>query len=145
MIRRPSRSTRTDPLFPYTTLFRSGEILSFEIDEAPGARNQVEIELLDLANLRKTVIFGASARDGDIDIAEIGVEIVGPVLADATQVAKRLLRRALPAFVAQVGVRFADRPREDHRRIVPRHIGLSARRPASRLAVLVRPCVDRKS
>src|SRR3546814_7992151 len=52
-----------------------------------------------------------------------------------------LLRRALPAFVAQVGERFADRPREDHRRIVPRHIGLSARRPASRLAVLVRPCV----
>src|SRR3546814_19382546 len=27
MIRRPPRSTRTDTLFPYTTLFRSGEIL----------------------------------------------------------------------------------------------------------------------
>src|SRR3546814_6920925 len=26
MIRRPPRSTRTDPLFPYTTLFRSGDI-----------------------------------------------------------------------------------------------------------------------
>src|SRR3546814_20887857 len=25
MIRRPPRSTRTDPLFPYTALFRSGE------------------------------------------------------------------------------------------------------------------------
>src|SRR3546814_3182113 len=25
MIRRPPRSTRTDPLFPYTTLFRSGQ------------------------------------------------------------------------------------------------------------------------
>src|SRR3546814_2077422 len=25
MIRRPPRSTRTDPLFPYTTLFRSAE------------------------------------------------------------------------------------------------------------------------
>src|SRR3546814_18491722 len=25
MIRRPPRSTRTDPLFPYTTLFRSGD------------------------------------------------------------------------------------------------------------------------
>src|SRR3546814_14960115 len=25
MIRRPPRSTRTDPLFPYTTLFRSDE------------------------------------------------------------------------------------------------------------------------
>src|SRR3546814_6618635 len=27
MIRRPPRSTRTDTLFPYTTLFRSGECL----------------------------------------------------------------------------------------------------------------------
>src|SRR3546814_14080725 len=26
MIRRPPRSTRTDTLFPYTTLFRSGEL-----------------------------------------------------------------------------------------------------------------------
>src|SRR3546814_8456253 len=29
MIRRPPRSTRTDTLFPYTTLFRSGELLVF--------------------------------------------------------------------------------------------------------------------
>ena len=29
MIRRPPRSTRTDTLFPYTTLFRSGSLLSF--------------------------------------------------------------------------------------------------------------------
>src|SRR3546814_12093909 len=28
MIRRPPRSTRTDTLFPYTTLFRSGEIVA---------------------------------------------------------------------------------------------------------------------
>src|SRR3546814_5250385 len=28
MIRRPPRSTRTDTLFPYTTLFRSGAIVS---------------------------------------------------------------------------------------------------------------------
>src|SRR3546814_19702065 len=27
MIRRPPRSTRSDPLFPYTTLFRSGPIV----------------------------------------------------------------------------------------------------------------------
>src|SRR3546814_8299411 len=30
MIRRPPRSTRTDTLFPYTTLFRSGEILRLD-------------------------------------------------------------------------------------------------------------------
>src|SRR3546814_7816864 len=30
MIRRPPRSTRTDTLFPYTTLFRSGEGRAFQ-------------------------------------------------------------------------------------------------------------------
>src|SRR3546814_375503 len=30
MIRRPPRSTRTDTLFPYTTLFRSAEILRLD-------------------------------------------------------------------------------------------------------------------
>src|SRR3546814_2097272 len=32
MIRRPPRSTRTDTLFPYTTLFRSRHILRLEMD-----------------------------------------------------------------------------------------------------------------
>src|SRR3546814_8343515 len=31
MIRRPPRSTRTDTLFPYTTLFRSRLLVQFEI------------------------------------------------------------------------------------------------------------------
>src|SRR3546814_12573153 len=37
MIRRPPRSTRTDTLFPYTTLFRSGEFPALEehVVEAP--------------------------------------------------------------------------------------------------------------
>src|SRR3546814_15771344 len=34
MIRRPPRSTRTDTLFPYTTLFRSNASISFGIEEA---------------------------------------------------------------------------------------------------------------
>src|SRR3546814_5797316 len=32
MIRRPPRSTRTDTLFPYTTLFRSGILVQAEIE-----------------------------------------------------------------------------------------------------------------
>src|SRR3546814_14447109 len=35
MIRRPPRSTRTDTLFPYTTLFRSGAILMLRDSEEP--------------------------------------------------------------------------------------------------------------
>src|SRR3546814_6188601 len=30
MIRRPPRSTRTDTLFPYTTLFRAGEVITIK-------------------------------------------------------------------------------------------------------------------
>src|SRR3546814_10318246 len=42
MIRRPPRSTRTDTLFPYTTLFRSDQIVDFlmltgdTVDNIPG-------------------------------------------------------------------------------------------------------------
>src|SRR3546814_16592120 len=37
MIRRPPRSTRTDTLFPYTTLFRSGQgTLTVLVEEALG-------------------------------------------------------------------------------------------------------------
>src|SRR3546814_3499584 len=36
MIRRPPRSTRTDTLFPYTTLFRSGVLLDRVADVAQG-------------------------------------------------------------------------------------------------------------
>src|SRR3546814_5326006 len=32
MIRRPPRSTRTDTLFPYTTLFRSADVVAAHVD-----------------------------------------------------------------------------------------------------------------
>src|SRR3546814_13060689 len=44
MIRRPPRSTRTDTLFPYTTLFRSGDRgdgARFEIDAPPHQRGVI--------------------------------------------------------------------------------------------------------
>src|SRR3546814_9029081 len=37
MIRRPLRVTRTDTLFPYTTLFRAGEPVKYEFDKKSGA------------------------------------------------------------------------------------------------------------
>src|SRR3546814_5922477 len=53
MIRRPPRSTRTDTLFPYTTLFRSRDrvahfdiILIGEIELGLGARHQPEQAVL---------------------------------------------------------------------------------------------------
>src|SRR3546814_7055042 len=39
MIRRPPRSTRTDTLFPYTTLFRSGNAVVFKpLEKTPAVR-----------------------------------------------------------------------------------------------------------
>src|SRR3546814_10000896 len=51
MLRRPPRSTRTDTLFPYTTLFRSLQsIASFTAEQENGARERIELE--DIAHLR---------------------------------------------------------------------------------------------
>src|SRR3546814_6161565 len=66
MNRRPPRSTRTDPLFPYTTLFRSeGADRSLHRRIARRARRQVERDQFDRAALRAQ-FFGnlAPARFG---------------------------------------------------------------------------------
>src|SRR3546814_20194124 len=46
MIRRPPRSTRTDPLFPYTTLFRSSGVLikGGAYVEAPGRTTAIAMD-----------------------------------------------------------------------------------------------------
>src|SRR3546814_13165667 len=53
MIRRPPRSTRTDTLFPYTTLFRSGFAISmptlFEKSGAEGAYRRFKFEIARIA------------------------------------------------------------------------------------------------
>src|SRR3546814_9022821 len=58
MIRRPPRSTRTDTLFPYTTLFRSADTLK---RARPEARvEQVEDRMFDAADI---LVDGQPARD----------------------------------------------------------------------------------
>src|SRR3546814_3427299 len=51
MIRRPPRSTRTDTLFPYTTLFRSIDLLAIGLDRVDreprlqtGAGHEIEVD-----------------------------------------------------------------------------------------------------
>src|SRR3546814_1121314 len=46
MGRRPPRSTRTDTLFPYTTLFRSGDRLLLTLDD-PANRNAMSAAMRD--------------------------------------------------------------------------------------------------
>src|SRR3546814_3432610 len=47
MIRRPPRSTRTDTLFPYTTLFRSLRKLSADGKGGLGLRGQPQMRAID--------------------------------------------------------------------------------------------------
>src|SRR3546814_8036796 len=67
MIRRPPRSTRTDTLFPYTTLFRSRRGAVDGHRHAGGGRAQVEagVELLHVV------------ERGDVDagVADIAVDV----------------------------------------------------------------------
>src|SRR3546814_13562115 len=82
MIRRPPRSTRTDTLFPYTTLFRSyaggtEQTVTFTITLAPPADSDLDVAStlagLDLA-VSATARDGALVSDptGPIAIDEIG-------------------------------------------------------------------------
>src|SRR3546814_6368465 len=59
MIRRPPRSTRTDTLFPYTTLFRS-----LAAAAARHSRNG-QIPLTSSATLRSMVVFAPPAESED--------------------------------------------------------------------------------
>src|SRR3546814_11138625 len=62
MIRRPPRSTRTDTLFPYTTLFRSDE-------------EGIDAEVIDLRTLRpldKKTVLKSLARTNRMVVVEEG-------------------------------------------------------------------------
>src|SRR3546814_3672257 len=62
MIRRPPRSTRTDTLFPYTTLFRSIAVVAYMME--PGDVKVVAnrlVQLLELAKAGKLTPASAAA------------------------------------------------------------------------------------
>src|SRR3546814_12305610 len=86
MIRRPPRSTRTDTLFPYTTLFRSLRLLHLPLDAVPDA-------LLHL-------------HDADLALHE-GVDALEP-LGDAFDLEQRLLIGDLQCEMLRHGVRALD-------------------------------------
>src|SRR3546814_10588390 len=68
MIRRPPRSTRTDTLFPYTTLFRSEPAAWFALvpvaDDVP-ATDEIEAQLAERADARLNKQWAESDRIRD--------------------------------------------------------------------------------
>src|SRR3546814_7614644 len=70
MIRRPPRSTRTDTLFPYTTLFRSQ---ARTIDRHRAAGRHVFVRQRQIVALRRADRgFGCGIARGNVDILEAG-------------------------------------------------------------------------
>src|SRR3546814_9957825 len=137
MIRRPPRSTRTDTLFPYTTLFRSKAQLHVVADvaadvEAGIATDQVPA-VLDVVGL------------GDLDVA-LDRATAGRgqgELGDLVMAAALVLDRELDALVRD---RLDQLPAAlDHLLDVrrPGPLGADARRRAGQFEIRLR--VDRKS
>src|SRR3546814_16079198 len=78
MIRRPPRSTRTDTLFPYTTLFRSaGAVSGVDSASAEGSAG-----IASVRTLSETLASGTEAGVTDATTsAGTGVDSVGSVLS----------------------------------------------------------------
>src|SRR3546814_433303 len=83
MIRRPPRSTRTNTLFPYTTLFRSGSpgqdvgCDHFRVDHETRAGDVAPCDLLDDDDIvepvsAKAAIFGRNAGAEHAEIGSLG-------------------------------------------------------------------------
>src|SRR3546814_4131236 len=69
MIRRPPRSTRTDTLFPYTTLFRSHHPLRhLRFAQAPAPRRDQAVQFVDEDDGRRNLP-GAGEEAGDLLLA----------------------------------------------------------------------------
>src|SRR3546814_19787615 len=64
MIRRPPRSTRTDTLFPYTTLFRSVYFRFLDRARSAGITVPIVPGILPVTNFRQVVKFSAACGAG---------------------------------------------------------------------------------
>src|SRR3546814_6183778 len=97
MIRRPPRSTRTDTLFPYTTLFRSADVRA-HMAVVP----------------QETVIFAASARDnlryGRWDATDD--QIWAAARAANAEDFLQALPEKLDTFMGEGGARLSGGPRQ---------------------------------
>src|SRR3546814_6012264 len=91
MIRRPPRSTRTDTLFPYTTLFRS--VLHLLLDE--------DVEFLDQPRFRR-VDQGFGLHH---DLQEIGLYIGWNQGGRVRTLRELLVRRPMRANIGKIELR----------------------------------------
>src|SRR3546814_4150328 len=122
MIRRPPRSTRTDTLFPYTTLFRS---------RARGGAHQQGVGFVD----RRHADAVALDLEGDAGIAVLARIQAQRTVADAGSAAHPAAHTRIDAGVAVIivlaaGAADRERIRTGHQR----HVAVAAGRSAAAAA-----------
>src|SRR3546814_4664742 len=115
MIRRPPRSTRTDTLFPYTTLFRS--LVVVDIGDRLFERHAARRRQADRVVLARRAEVGELLRLNRVDLEVLGLRI----LADDHPFIKRLAGRneedaALFQGAERIGDRFARAVRDEEDR-----------------------------
>src|SRR3546814_12143470 len=89
MIRRPPRSTRTDTLFPYTTLFRSREF----VQKLPGLIDRLDSTLAKLDSAAGGADQILSENRGAIrSFANDGLSQLGPTLGELRTLIRDLRR-----------------------------------------------------
>src|SRR3546814_20399426 len=76
MIRRPPRSTRTDPLFPYTTLFRSSGVLikGGAYVEAPGRTTAIAMDKTGTITMGEPEVAAVHPLAGRTDLELMALE-----------------------------------------------------------------------
>src|SRR3546814_20755666 len=111
MIRRPPRSTRTDTLFPYTTLFRSQEELANWEAGSPDLLANATVKLakrVEGANLDTAVAQGVEAflrGNALIDALRRNAPDLHDKIASAIQHRARLLNFAGPREIGRASCR----------------------------------------
>src|SRR3546814_5764541 len=98
MIRRPPRSTLTDTLFPYTTLFRSKTIADIP--------HRLNAPYPEVAEVRGEVYM---SRAEFLAINETRSKLGQKLLANPRNAAAGAVRKKDPAETAKRGLRFLDR------------------------------------
>src|SRR3546814_16796993 len=93
MIRRPPRSTRTDTLFPYTTLFRSHRIGGIEKKAGTGNIEYSPANHQEMTDLRRDKVAGIAIPDQQVDLGDpsgkLGVVGVGSPFGPIHQAVRR--------------------------------------------------------